>query len=342
MRPRLGRHTPSSEDLLKEAIKNKMPLSKFEPKDLTYDLVKRLTNVAIDHENVDALLFFAQIRPYAVRDVLGNNFKIIMQEADKGNIKVANLFFQLRGVIDEKRRKLFRFIAARTIIRASFGLAGQKIGGDILKKTDYRPEVDFDLEETIERIIDLGTLKLRSTTQIVGIERIEREKNCILIMDVSGSISGDRNVMAAIATAIAAHNLRNDSYGVIVFSDDAIILKSVTERKNPIQLIEEILDLAPTGFTNIENGLEAGLTELNQIRGATIKWAVLITDGNYNRGKDPTFIASRYPRLHVIHIPGQIRGERICKRLARVGKGKYAKLNLSKIPFTLRKLLRES
>ena len=342
MRPRLGRHTLSSEDLLKEAIRNKIPLPKVNPSDLTYELVKRLTSIAIDHENIDALLFFAQIRPYAVRDVLGNNLRFIMQEADKGNIKVANLFFQLRGVLDEKRRTLFRLMAARTVIRVSIGLAGQKIGGNILKKTEYRPEVDFDLEATIERIIDVGALNLRSTTEIVGIERIEREKNGVLIMDVSGSVSGDRNVMAAIATAIAAHNLRDDSYGIVVFSDDAVVIKSVTEQKSPLQVIEEILDLAPTGFTNIESGLKAGLTELNRIRGATIKWAILITDGNYNRGCDPTLIAARYPRLHVIHIPGQIRGERICRRLARIGKGKYSKLFLRKIPFTLRKLLREA
>lgn len=340
MRPRHGRLTPSPDTLLREAIQIKVPLPKVEPTDLTYELVKDLTTVAIDHENLDALLVLAQIRPYAVRDMLGNNLRFVIQEADKGNIKVADLFFQLRGVLDEKRKHIFRSMAARTVIKAAIGLAGQKLGGTSLKKTEYRPEADFDLEETIERIIDAGSGKLRSTREIVGLEKVEREKNGILIMDISGSVSGDRNIMAALSTAITAHNLRDDSYGVVVFSDEAIIIKSVKERKSTMRVIEEILDLAPTGFTNIEIGLKTGLTELNHIRGSKIKFAVLITDGNYNRGGDPALIASKYPRLHIIHIPGQISGERTCKRLARVGRGKYAKLYLKKIPFILRKLLR--
>ena len=124
-------------------------------------------------------------------------------------------------------------------------------------------------------------------------------------MDMSGSVSGDRNVMAAMATAITAHNLRDDSYGVVVFSDEATVIKSVKDRKSTIQVIEEILDLAPTGFTNIESGLKAGLAELTLLRGKTLKWAVLITDGNFNRGDDPTLIAAKFPRLHVVHIPAK-------------------------------------
>ncbi len=340
MRPRHGRLTPSTEELLTEAIKKKIPLPNFEPRDLSYELVQRLTSVSIKSENMDSLVLFAQIRPYAVRDVLDNNVQFIMQEADKGNLQAANIFFQLRGVLDDERKKLFRDISARTVIKAALGLAGHKIGGYSRRKTDYRPDIDFDLEETIERIIDQGAVKLRSTQDIVGIEKVEREKNVVLIMDVSGSVSGDRNVMAAMATAIAAHNLRDDSYGVIVFSDDSVTIKSVTERKNPQQIIEDILDLAPTGFTNIESGLKAGLVELNKIRSATIKWAILFTDGNYNRGDNPVIIASKFPKLHVIHILGQTKGERTCRRLARAGRGKYAKLYMNKIPYTLRKLLR--
>ena len=126
-----------------------------------------------------------------------------------------------------------------------------------------------------------------------------------------------------------------------------MVLKSINEdisNKPVTDLIDEILDSEAVGFTNIENALKRGLKELNQVKGKR-KFAILITDGNYNRGKDPSIIAKNYPTLHVIVMPPENKlryeGLKICRNIAESGHGKYYPVsNFKDIPNTLLHILR--
>ena len=65
---------------------------------------------------------------------------------------------------------------------------------------------------------------------------------------------------------------------------------------------------------------EKGLKELNKVKEKTRhKFGILISDGNYNRGKNPLDLAKKYPKLHVIGIPADNDAERgidMCRELA--------------------------
>ncbi|MHA2330267.1 MAG: hypothetical protein ACXACR_17240, partial [Candidatus Hodarchaeales archaeon] len=64
------------------------------------------------------------------------------------------------------------------------------------------------------------------------------------------------------------------------------------------------------------------------------------------KGGDPRPFARSFPQLHVIQSPSQNaarkKGERICKDLARFGKGRYAKVHThAEIPRVLMNLLKK-
>ncbi len=71
--------------------------------------------------------------------------------------------------------------------------------------------------------------------------------------------------------------------------------------------------------------MRKGLEELENFRDLE-STGILITDGWVTKGKDPTEIAEKYPRLHVIQVPLGVGGgdPEMCINLAKAGKGKYS------------------
>ena len=71
------------------------------------------------------------------------------------------------------------------------------------------------------------------------------------------------------------------------------------------------------------------------------KWAILLTDGAYNKGEDPRYYCRDFEKLHVVNLPGKKWGKRVCKDLARLGGGRYVTVSSYKgVPRALMKILR--
>ena len=203
---------------------------------------------------------------------------------------------------------------------------------------------EFDLDETIQH----NPLKVREKTltynDIYGIKRQRQKRKVVLILDTSGSMYGKLLLNAALTTSVLAYNMEKEDYAIVLFNSTAMLLKKIDQKKPVNDIIDEILDSEALGFTNIEIGLEKGLKELNKVREKTRhKFGILISDGNYNRGIDPLYLAKKFPKLHVIGIPAgndADRGIDTCRRLAKAGKGKfYAVKDYKEIPRALINLL---
>ena len=166
-----------------------------------------------------------------------------------------------------------------------------------------------------------------------------------MILDTSGSMYGKLLLNAALTTSVLAYNMEKENYGIVLFNSTAMVLKKIDENKSVIKIIDEILDSEAVGFTNINIGLEMGLKELHKVKEkARHKFGILISDGNYNRGKDPIELAEKFPcKLHVIGIPAENDAERgvdTCREIARVGRGKFIAVNdYKEIPRALIELL---
>jgi Mg-chelatase subunit ChlD len=225
-------------------------------------------------------------------------------------------------------------------------ISGRGLRGDLKRDTVYEPGMsEFSVEKTIDRFLEQNSEYLKYS-DIVGIDKSERKKTGVLMLDTSGSMYGEKMVNACLTVAVLSHHMRKDEYAVIIFNNDANVIKQINENIVISDLIERILDMEPAGYTNIEAALKQGLAELGKKRQNPRKWGIIVTDGEYNKGGDPRLFALSFPKLHVIQSPSQNavrkKGARLCKDLARYGKGRYAKVHShAEIPRVLMNLLKK-
>jgi len=263
--------------------------------------------------------------------------------AGSGGMYTPRLYFVMKGVLDIKRRKILKRLTRSSILKLSLRVASEGLRGDVPVRGEYQDQTDFDLEATMEQILErypTGIPVLRRN-DIIGIERRERKKNGVLVLDASGSMMGERNINAALSAAVMAYSMRQDKFGVIAFNTKAFLIKGIKDDLPIEEIMDRILDLEAVGYTNIEDGLKMGALQIKDLK-TRFKWAILLTDGAYNKGDDPRYLCKHYEKLHVINLPGGKKwGQRVCKDLARLGGGRYVTVSsYNEVPRALMKIMR--
>ena len=183
------------EDLAEAAIAAGDALPKLDKLDIAS--IERLTESAVEHENLPALMSLAKINKYAVSNTLTPDRLVSLgRMSGQGGIYTPKLYFVMRGELDPKRRRVFRRLARTAILKQSLRIAGEGLRGDISKIAKYEPGMDFDLERTMEETLEKYPegIPLLSMDDIIGINRVQRKKSGILILDTSGSMFGERNI----------------------------------------------------------------------------------------------------------------------------------------------------
>ncbi len=312
---------------------------------MSYYEIKKATDLAIDVDNMPAVQGLALSNKFAVAEALNSKkgYKLISRRASRGDDSAPELFFMLRSALDERTRPIFRRLARQVILSTAFGMTGQGIRGEIFEQTEYEIGLDeFDIDETLERSLENRSRILR-TEDIVSLERKERMKTAVLMFDTSGSLYGERFHTACLTVAVMAYNLSKDNFSVVLFNTKATTIKTIKEKVRTDELINRILESESAGYTNIAEGLKFGGLELEKVKKKG-KFGVLITDGAFNRGGDPRIYLKYFPKLHVIALPSkQDWGRRVCRDLARLGRGKFAEVSSHRnLPRILMRLLRET
>lgn len=349
MESKILRGQASKKDLLKMKmrVQGKTP-GYYEnlARDMDYKDIDELVQVAIKEKNLNALRGLAELNrlPVAahVQESLG--FELIQDAAAKGSEIAPELFFLLRSVLQPQYKRLFKNLTKMIILKESRKIAGRGLKGFHRMRVRYIPyRTDLDVPATITRLAGRPLSYMRAA-DLVGIERAQRKKACVLILDTSGSMYGRLIFNAALTTAVLSYHMRDNEHAVVIFNTGSETIKKMTERKDVNKLIDQILESQASGFTNIAAGLHDGLDALKQ-SSSTFKFGILITDGNANRNAAEMFdIAARFENLNVIAIPpemDQVKGGiKNCEELARRGKGLFVRVGQFRdIPRALQRLL---
>ncbi|TFG19606.1 MAG: VWA domain-containing protein [Promethearchaeota archaeon] len=347
----------SNKDLMSAAIIKGGQKPKFYEnlsKSLPFTEIKDLTSLAIQNQNAEAVMALLKTNVFAASSALftneGASFLSEMESNSQGTT-LLNIFFMVRALAPKKYKVLLRQISRNMILKTTLKIAGRGIekGMKRVRVPYYPGMMEFDLDQTLMNTLEKGSCKCITYRDIVGIERNQLKKNIVLILDTSGSMYGKSLVNAALTTSLLTYTMHKHKFAIILFNSSSMMLKSMNEdiSHSPVtKLIDEILDSEAVGFTNIENALKRGLKELETVKGKR-KFAVLITDGNYNRGKDPSIIARNFPVLHVVVMPPENKlryeGLKICRKIAEAGHGKYYPVSdFNDIPETLLHILRSN
>jgi MoxR-like ATPase/Mg-chelatase subunit ChlD len=254
---------------------------------------------------------------------------------------IAQNYAHIRGRLkDPTLLKMAKKIAIRAIIHRTLQLLGPtRIRMELLREP-YTPGQtgEIELEMTTEEI--LGKSEIDASDLIIE-SNVPKKTACVMMLDTSMSMSGDKLGVATASLGVMAFKLKSMQYGVIAFDNAARPLKRLDQQVAIDSLVGDLLDITAGGLTNIEDGLKTGILELNNSK-AKEKFGVIITDGNYTAGKDPSEIAAQYPKLFVIMLMSHDSKPELCERIASLGKGRFVGVNsFEEVPSVLRNLLRQ-
>jgi len=244
-----------------------------------------------------------------------------------------------RRLKDKRLLQIAKRIAVKAIIYRTLQLLGPTRRRMEQVKEPYAPgqKGEIDIEMTVEQM--LGKTEIDASDLIIE-SKHPRKMACIMMIDASLSMSGDKLAMATASLGVLAYKLKSIDYSVIAFDNVARVMKQLDQKIAVETIVGDLLDIPAMGFTNIEDALRSGIRELSSTA-VKDKVGIMITDGNYTAGKDPREFAAQYPKLFVIMIKSHDSKPELCEEMAALGKGKVVTVDtFEEIPCVLRDLLR--
>lgn len=214
-----------------------------------------------------------------------------------------SLLGDLTGATDERLRALARRLAGRLVIGLARADAARRRGiGRMRSLPMDETGGDLDLDASLE------TLQLASATGVapradeLTVRTWARPAVALcLVIDRSGSMTGERLASAAIAAAAAAERAPED-FSVLAFSDKVIVIKGQDQRRSIDDVVEDVFRLRGHGPTDLALALRVAAAQLAG-SGAQRKRVVLLSDCRPTKGDEPERAAAALDELHVI-APG--------------------------------------
>ena len=160
---------------------------------------------------------------------------------------------------------------------------------EMLNYFRYDSEIpDKDMFSIAYEIMDANNEKKYLYINVQGREEVKDKQNIIILLDVSGSMSGNTEQTQAMIATIISKLGNGDKLSIITYSDDDIIeLEAFTVNgyEDRIRALEKLLSIEITGCTYGSKGIESAykIGKKNYIKGGNNQ-VILITDGDLNFG----------------------------------------------------------
>jgi Mg-chelatase subunit ChlD len=230
---------------------------------------------------------------------------------------------------DAETLRRAREIAARLALPRPRRDGLARRGAGTLATVPYRGgSDDIDLDRTLER---LAEKPVPEDTDILVRERVRTRRSVVLLVDVSGSMRGERVRTAAATvgalaselagTGLAGDGSAGDDMAVVAFWSDAAVLARLGQRVSAQRIIESMVAIPARGLTNLAFPLQVARRELARVPARDAR-VLLLSDCVHNAGPDPRPLAARLPRLEVLL---DVTGEQdpdLARDLARLGRGR--------------------
>jgi Mg-chelatase subunit ChlD len=242
----------------------------------------------------------------------------------------------ISAIIDQARSSLGSI--TRPLDRVTFPF-------DALPAEALYPEID--IEETLETAPWTGlndSQPLRAEDLQMNCA-LNRRQSIVLAIDTSLSMTGEKLALTAVALCVVLLQFPDDPIGVVAFENEARILLQPGEAASLETVLERFLDVPAKGYTHLENGMK---TALRMTRGKEAKQSrrapatLLLTDGKYTAGKDPSYLAPRFDSLFVLKMGNERSSHALCEEMARSGHGRlYPVEDLRSLPQVMTGLVRD-
>lgn len=220
---------------------------------------------------------------------------------------------------DAATRALARKIAARLAVRRPRRDTHARRGVGELTSLRYRGSSDeIDLDRTLDV---LAAIPMPEDDEIVVRERLHTKRSVVLVVDISGSMKGERVRTAAATVGALAGELNRDNLAVVAFWSDAAVLTRFGDPMTPLGILDTVLRIPARGLTNVQFALDTAAGLLRTVSSPDSR-VVLLSDCVHNAGPDPRPTAARIPRLDILLDTSGENDVDLGRDLARLGHGR--------------------
>ena len=227
-------------------------------------------------------------------------------------------------VVDPEALRRAREIAARLAMPRPRGDRTARRGRGEVASVPYRGgSDDIDLDRTLEQLTEHP---VPEDEDIVVRERVTTARSVVLLVDLSGSMRGERARTAAAAVGALAAELARDNLAVIAFWSDAAVLSRFGQHVPSARLVESMLRIPARGLTNVAFPLRVARRELARVPARDAR-ALLLSDCVHNAGPDPRPFAARLPRLDILLDTTGEQDPELARDLARLGRGRLRQVH---------------
>ena len=220
---------------------------------------------------------------------------------------------------DPETLRRAREIAARLAVsRPRTDRTARRGAGDVASVPYRGGSDDIDLDRTLEQLTEHP---VPEDEDIIVRERVTTTRSVVLLVDLSGSMRGERARTAAAAVGALAAELARDNLAVIAFWSDAVVLSRLGQHVAPERLVESMLRIPARGLTNLAFPLQVARRELARVPARDAR-VLLLSDCVHNAGPDPRPFAARLPRLDILLDTTGEQDPELARDLARLGRGR--------------------
>jgi len=254
-------------------------------------------------------------------------------EKDDWNLAIRFRDIQRYGNIDPKQKREMSEKAIRSVLekaRESLGPVQKPYRYQILEGSQAERLAasgavsELDVEETL--------LQNLSFAKGIGLEfnplfqvRMEKDHGLVLLLDTSLSMKGEKLALLGVTVAAVCESVPASALCVLGFDSAIHVIKEFGEELKVESAIERVLSIPPGGFTNIELGLKAARSRLDQGRFPQAR-VILISDGRYTEGKNPVHEAKHLRMVYPVKIGKDPGGRIVMREIADTGLGRFAEV----------------
>jgi len=210
------------------------------------------------------------------------------------------LLAEMTAATDPVLAALAARLAGRLVLDlARTGPADRRGIGRIDSSPADRADGDLDLDGSLDALVAARAGRAAVEVEELRVRHWTRPTMAIaLLVDRSGSMSGDRLATAAVAAAACSWRAPAD-WSVLAFADRQLALKSQDDRRAPAVVVGELLRLRGQGTTDLDGALVAAARQLERSP-AKRRVTILLSDCRATAGVDPLRAALRLDELCVI------------------------------------------
>ena len=235
---------------------------------------------ALGHYNLDWTFEGAKESPDGYDQVLQS-----LSAGSGSNLLVQ--WFNYRDKVPRKIKGRLQKLAREILVQYAVSLGKELIGDrsrGVLEGESARafyqgddPSL-IDMEETVEHIVSAGKpLRMINTEDIQVRETTHGHRAIALLVDISGSMHGQKLAWCSIAAAMLAYALRPDELALAFFESDTHVVKSFTDKMEIDEVADQLLALTSQGGTMLSAALDWVSRELRDV-GSRRKNALILTD----------------------------------------------------------------